>query len=295
MSHFAVAVFTTSNRPSIEALMKPYQEEADEEYLTFHDLESEELANYQNKSGTFVKSPDGQYFYENDPVFQRDNETRKPIYPEGFVKIEVPFKERYKTFDEYMEEWCGFDERDEKTNRYGYWHNQNAKWDWYEVGGRFSGKLLLKPGATGTNGNKSWYNEKIKIPSNRVDSALVSDIDFSMDEKTYKQAILFWELFVDERKPLNEEEKKFAENRFAFKKEYYLQRYGNKETYVKDCATFSTFAIVTPSGEWLEKGTMGWWGCSNESDKDALLWTENYSKFLEKYKDCYITILDCHI
>ena len=29
------------------------------------------------------------------------------------------------------------------------------------------------------------------------------------------------------------------------------------------------FAIITPDGNWNEKGSMGWWGCvSDEKDKD---------------------------
>lgn len=37
------------------------------------------------------------------------------------------------------EEW------DEKQGDYGYWYNPNAKWDWWTVGGRWSGLLHLKP------------------------------------------------------------------------------------------------------------------------------------------------------
>ena len=44
-----------------------------------------------------------------------------------------------------MKEWCGQENRDPKTGRYGYWRNPNAKWDWYSTGGRWAGHFLIKP------------------------------------------------------------------------------------------------------------------------------------------------------
>lgn len=43
-----------------------------------------------------------------------------------------------------MEDWCGFEERDEKTGKYGYWENPHTKWDWYQIGGRWNGFFRLK-------------------------------------------------------------------------------------------------------------------------------------------------------
>lgn len=31
---------------------------------------------------------------------------------------------------------------------YGYWYNPNAKWDWWEVGGRWNNKLTIADGQT---------------------------------------------------------------------------------------------------------------------------------------------------
>jgi hypothetical protein len=52
----------------------------------------------------------------------------------------VPFKEP-TDFEEYAREWHGRTER-MIPNRFGYWQNPNAKWDWYEVGGRWAGFKL---------------------------------------------------------------------------------------------------------------------------------------------------------
>jgi hypothetical protein len=55
---------------------------------------------------------------------------------------EIPLKEEYKTFEEYMDDYCGREPNEE--GRYGYWENPNAKWDWWKVGGRWNGFFKLK-------------------------------------------------------------------------------------------------------------------------------------------------------
>lgn len=52
------------------------------------------------------------------------------------------------------------------------------------------------------------------------------------------------------------------------------------------------FALVTPEGEWIEKGRMGWWACvSDEKDN----WPEIESQVLGKYPDHKVVVVDCHI
>lgn len=52
------------------------------------------------------------------------------------------------------------------------------------------------------------------------------------------------------------------------------------------------FAIVTPDGEWHQKGDMGWWGMvSNESDA----WPAQARELFTKYSDCLGVGCDLHI
>jgi hypothetical protein len=52
------------------------------------------------------------------------------------------------------------------------------------------------------------------------------------------------------------------------------------------------YALVTPEGEWIEKGEMGWWGMSsNEKDN----WREIALGVFEKYADYLVVGVDCHI
>lgn len=59
----------------------------------------------------------------------------------------------------------------------------------------------------------------------------------------------------------------------------------------RDCKNYF-FALVTPEGEWVEKGRMGWWACVSDEKDD---WPEIETKVLAKYHDYTVTVVDCHI
>lgn len=53
-----------------------------------------------------------------------------------------------------------------------------------------------------------------------------------------------------------------------------------------------TFAVVTPDGEWHERGRMGWWCIvTNENEN----WNDSFKKFVEQYNENYAVVVDCHI
>jgi len=54
------------------------------------------------------------------------------------------------------------------------------------------------------------------------------------------------------------------------------------------------FAILTPEGDWVERGKMGWWGMvSNEKDQNA--WNEAAKRVIDKFSNCTAVVADCHI
>lgn len=152
-------------------------------------------------------------------------------------------------------------------------YNPKSKWDWWSYGGRFSGKLKRK--------NTGDYYDELPI----------KDIDFSADMELYKESIEWWEDCFENNLP--KEEQPFR----LYRDEYYLNRYKDKETFAKSQATFSTFAVLTPDGEWHEPGQVGWFGVSSESDEDYMDWVRNYQKkFIEPYMSGFMmSIIDCHI
>ena len=146
--------------------------------------------------------------------------------------------------------------------------NPDAKWDWYQIGGRWQGSLILKQGKTGFKGTPSLLTE----PSEHYDGAYVRDIDFErMREWKRKTLTPYKEIQKD---PFWTEERIDA-------------TYRNEDEYIRRCTTFHTYAVVTPDGEWHAVGEMGWFGFSSESP----------ARFLEpaQENDWYMVIVDCHI
>jgi len=61
------------------------------------------------------------------------------------IREEKRYQNIYATFEEFCQAHHGYKGRDEKTGKYGYWENPNAKWDWYQLGGRWNGFFKMKP------------------------------------------------------------------------------------------------------------------------------------------------------
>lgn len=69
--------------------------------------------------------------------------------PEGFEEVNVSMPEVYATIDEFADDYFGYKRENGKLGR---WTNPNKKWDWWEVGGRWSG-LLRGVGGAGLKGD----------------------------------------------------------------------------------------------------------------------------------------------
>lgn len=152
-------------------------------------------------------------------------------------------------------------------------YNPKSKWDWYSIGGRWSGELRLK--------------EEDEDGCLYCDEAKIKDIDFSMNKERYDECLQWWK---DSIEAPDDEWKGF------YKKEYYTNYYKNAEEYATRNASFTTFALVTPDGEWHECGEMGWFGCSSETPEEAREWDEQYMSFIKDADpEYYFVMVDCHI
>ena len=148
MSHFTVIVI--GDDPVKQ--LRPFNEQ-DEEYFTFNSKEEEYRKEYENGSLTKMKFEDEKgnitlmdtydQIFENPNYKMWDDQETKYIYPEGWIEVKIPFKDFYKTFDTFCEDWYN-SEKDPRTGEYGYWCNPNAKWDWFQLGGRWTGFFKLK-------------------------------------------------------------------------------------------------------------------------------------------------------
>ncbi len=176
-------------------------------------------------------------------------------------------RENYVGFENKSDDECWslvaayYEKTDDMGNVYST-YNPKSKWDWYSIGGRWAGELI------------------------DTDEARVGDIDFSPDKEKYDQSYKFWKENVEG-----------DGDEAIFKKEYYIDRYGSAEVFATVSAGFSTYAVVTPDGEWHAPGEMGWFGCSTESNEEYMDWYFHYKeRFIDAADpDWILTIVDCHI
>lgn len=201
--------------------------------------------------------------------------------------------------------------------------NPDRKWDWYQIGGRWSGFLKLKEGAEGQNGKRSWMNKLEETQAGFCDSALKKDIDIEgMRDLKGKEASDRWDTInsitggqqwepwdvvrervgsVDEAREVYNSQEVLktirndpeGKNLIFWDADEFLM---SKEDYVKEYrdSAIATFAVLK-DGVWYERGEMGWWGCvSDEKEKDA--WNAEVSKLIDSVSDdTRITVVDCHI
>jgi hypothetical protein len=286
MSHFTVLVVTDSE-PDDSMLTEALQ--------PFHDFEC---------TGT-----DDKYVQCIDKTdeFRKNWEDHKDDYPE---------------FLTYLKEWEGIKSTSSPDtsgeHKYGYAlideigvvtkvidrTNPNKEWDWWTVGGRWSGKILRTDG-------------------HRCDSAMKSSIDFdgirelksreAGEENDKITSILAavglkndWHAWEHVREIMFPGDINAARTFYngqpqitALKSAHiweldpFLQ---SREEFVAEAAknSFSTFAVLK-DGKWSEKGDMGWWGCvRDEKDPDA--WHQEFEGILSGIRDDqWLTVVDCHI
>lgn len=220
-------------------------------------------------------------------------------------------------------------EVDEITGKNGYWENPNAKWDWYTVGGRWTGFFTLKSGAVGQVGSPGLMTREAKTGT--ADMLLKGDIDFDSmrhdaqikAENTYDMAMrilvdlpenktwaevrhdhendtekartAYWE--QSRCKAWREEEKRVGYKNWPFgfdqsPDDFLISR----ERYIENARNRagSTFAVLM-NGKWYERGEMGWWGCVGK-EKDEETWVSMFSKLMDSLPDdTQLTLVDCHI
>lgn len=302
MSHFTVLVIGDDPEKALAPFQENNMGDCPEEYLEFFDVEDKSREEYEEGGTDMIRCPDGTLAYPWDDRFRVSGSigigTGTHTVPEGagFEKVHVLHKERFATFEEFIDEWKGYKKRDPEMGRYGYWENPNAKWDWYSLGGRWTGYFKLKEGAVGETGIPDLMTEVAE--NGWVDQARKKDIDFgAMVTDATDRAEERWDKMLAE----------LAEAEFGGTyvtpeiTNRALWRIGaepgmTKAEYVnnarKDAVT--TFAVLK-DGMWYERGEMGWWGCvSNE--KKGCNWNDEFMALFDEIDDDeLLSVYDCHI
>lgn len=221
--------------------------------------------------------------------------------PVGLLEKEIPMCEVYESIEAFMKDYHGYNEDGIRDGRFGRLTNPNAHWDWWSIGGRWSGMLMDKQGSRVDQGIMSNLDFNTVIEEAKADAAKKYDEAAEIIQgRTWKswpdtressdsidEARSFYgsqEVVVDLRK--KHDHPFFDVDQFLSEKEAYINTKGN--------SSIATFAVIK-DGVWYEKGDMGWWGCvSDEKDQDK--WNGEFLELLKSTPDDHtLTIVDCHI
>jgi hypothetical protein len=345
MSHYIVVLATkTGTQEEVDEILAPYNENIDEtnrEFGEFEDIEDDRLVQYETETTKGYRLKDGRVIAQYDKSLKnpnynwtlswKDRESIPEYLPPytGAELEDIPFKELHSDFESFMDEWGGAGERDSLTNRYGYWRNPNAKWDWYSIGGRWSGYFQLHNDAEGELGESGAFgNEPVE---NGVDIVLKKNIDFTkkyskyFDQYTKRyelarsivgtlgESFISWkearELYANDiesarnhynTQPAIQALRKDTSKEFGWidaEEEEMLIRSINSVEYadIHAKASIVPYAILDENG-WHSRSEMGWFGVSYDEKMSEDEWrTKGYDLLTSYPDDTFLVAVDCHI
>jgi hypothetical protein len=293
MSHFSVAVITPSMN-DVEGLLAPFQENSmgncPEEYLAFFDVEEEYRRSYESESAEYVEMEDGRLLSPYNSIFRTTASSpilRTHEVPSHLKRVWIPHKEKYTTFDDYLMQHVGYSARDEKTGKWGYWENPNAKWDSWQIGGSWSNRLLLR---SGEQVNAAPIKDIFFIEQELCEGVIVKIEEIPLPAALAKKL----EICLAHA---SQEWEKVMEGKGSYQPEYYINRYGDKQGFLREMLSVRTYAVLTPDGNWHAPGEMGRFGISLESPEEATQFnTSFYNTFIKDADpEHFLVIVDCHI
>ena len=180
-------------------------------------------------------------------------------------------------------------------------YNPQSKWDWWQIGGRWTGHW-------------SPDYEPEKDPRNTETCRMCQGSGMRTDIVELHGKLASGEWVAESERPA------FAKDWTADDCHEYLGKTGCNSCQGKgtrsvwptgwvshpgdtlpvaallelDALDASTFAVLTPEGEWVERGKMGWFGmCQDE--QEVTDWVAQWKETLEQFPDHIAVVVDCHI
>jgi hypothetical protein len=273
MSHFTVLV--ASKTRSVDEVLQPYHEYectgVKDEYVKWIDEHDRLVSEYENGGSKWIDEP-----------------------------TEIPHKNRYATVEEFADDWEGISEK--QDGRLGRWTNPNAKWDWFEVGGRWSDTLILKSGDRADQARKRDVDleEMRRIEVGRLVRNWTKATEAIGDYKVIPFKDVFEAVrdrevaaeFYHKQPGVKAFKEAFPDSFFGDSAEDYAGI--DASEYVKRKAPGAfTFAFCSENG-WVANGEMGWFGMAFDQKEAA--WDDVFATALATVPaDWFLTVVDCHI
>ena len=265
MSHFMVAVMA-KDEEDIGRLLEPYDENLEvEPYVQCRKNELLELAKEKQKR----------------LLGARAKEILEPVEMR-ILKAETD-EELYWAYREFAN--GNYDEEGNEVTTY----NPLSKWDWYMIGGRYTNRVAIDAGNPDVI---ALQNGEVRGGIRFVDGARIKNIMFSkMKPVTEEEAIRQWRLLIGSEEPKDEDEKMFL-----FFSDT-ADMYDGLEDYILSETTFSPYAFIDSSGNWHERGNMGWFGMESTTKETRQSFEKEFLDYISspEHQDEYMVIVDCHI
>jgi len=205
--------------------------------------------------------------------------------------VKIAIKDKYPIYEDYLKHWHGVE-----PEHQGYDFNPKAKWDWYQLGGRWTGFFRLKPKTNGNLGNPSLVSSR-RAEYGTADQAYKRDIDFEkMAQDQFEESSELYDkfeaLYKEGKMDASTGYFEYGVNNVGKDADHYVPE--SREAFLKRRAAVCTFAVLK-DGEWYERGEMGWWGCVSDEKKPEE-WNDQFNKLLgELPEDTLLSMFDCHI
>lgn len=196
-----------------------------------------------------------------------------------YLKAEQDYLDEHKAELELPDPAC---ETCKGTGKTKSTYNPKSRWDWFQVGGRWQGALLLK---------KEVSNERrIELMAMGQQTLMAKDDIRDWDGLGVNHARLDevdWQGMNEEQvnihtkewdKMMKEVEGGKDRDDVAFV--YYIDPEMTKEQYLREHSLWAPFAVLL-NGEWMERGKMGWWGMVND-EKDPIDWRKQFNQLIKE-------------
>lgn len=309
MSHFSVVVAISGDVPfadveaAVEAALQPFHEfectGTSDRYVLDVDITQKARDEHDADDGDFAEWVNGYYGLET--LAPGDAPDKEGAHKYGWVRVDAS---------------GSVVEVIDRTN-------PNKKWDWWKVGGRWAGFFRARPSATAARGVDGLMGSNKSARG--VDVLRKRDVDYAAEaaEVTaeagayhdrvhavvdpHLEGFRTWDAVrksiegIDAardayhaqpaHKALVEAAKTDRELAWVELDELLCSRDEYIAKRVQSART--PFAFVDKSGQWHERGRMGWWACVSDEKHD---WPAEFERELANVNDGdWLVAVDCHI
>jgi hypothetical protein len=243
-------------------------------------------------------------------------------------RVEIP---THSILRQLFQQWADVELLRDDRGYYRYsTYNEQSRWDWYQIGGRWTGYFKLKPGRNGHLGEPGLMTEPPNV--GWVDVCRKGDVDLeAMRNEAGKKAGADWDAIHDVMAKVNQRaafktwkqvcdkfkvEKATDDTAITKARTFYhaqpivkalnehLSPFGtlddvitsSREAWVQQArdGALTSYAVVK-DGQWYERGKMGWWGIATNEDPEQL-WNQKFAELFDALPDdTELTLVDAHI